>query len=398
MLLHRPLPAGRVAMAWAKMTPTAKGWRWEVQVAVDGAHARQAPPPADSACAIDLGWRATDAYRVGYVVDIDGRQEPIRAPVISTANGADRRRWRDQKGLPGGMGTRPSVVDRGSMTIGDAREHSEGIGAVRDQILLVAIGFVRQYAGDFADVPEWLVEETRTIHAWRKPGRMVALLRAWESDPARASGHEVIVDGLRAYRRRDLHLWQYQDGQRERAVRVRRDRYRHVASEIVKRYETIVLPATDFREFAQIDPSESDAHGRGLRKIQRDCAPSELYDAILDAASREGRRVVVADPAYDSRTCHACGHEEPIGAVLYHTCSACGATWDRDANAGINRLRKAGFDPTRALRCCVKQPDRSQGPAPTGGGSGAHGRTRTDRRAEGGARKMARKGAETRHD
>ena len=72
-----------------------------------------------------------------------------------------------------------------------------------------------------------------------------------------------------------------------------------------------------------------------------DAALAGLREAIETAAEAAGMPVIVIDPAWTSRRCHACGVIGDPGGSVYWRCEACGARHHRDQNAAIN-IRERG--------------------------------------------------------
>lgn len=358
VMLHRPLPEhGRIVQAWALCERVGSIWKWQIQITVT--EEDRAPKPLavkGRAVAVDLGWRATAGWRVGYLVDTDGHHEEIRVPEVSFAEGRRRRKQR------GTLATSPVELLRGGwrQPLHQAIDYLDGVRSVRDRHRDVAIGFLRAYLSEVPDRPPWLVEATRHIHAWKAQRKIVSLLRTWERSEARIPGDETILDGIRAWMERDRHLWDWDANGRDRVLRHRREVYRVLAARLARDYETILLPDIDLRDFAESPEREEGlpSEGKTLRKQQRASAPSELRETIAHAGKQSGRHVRKLDPKNDSRTCHVCGLIEAWDdpAALYHLCGGCGSLWDRDPNACINRLRRGGFDPARALRLCLPQP------------------------------------------
>lgn len=87
------------------------------------------------------------------------------------------------------------------------------------------------------------------------------------------------------------------------------------------------------------------AKGRGVRKSWRDRAPGILAQQIKWKTQRDGRLFAAVDPKRTSIECSQCGAE--VRKTLrdrVHRCS-CGAVLDRDHNAGLNCLHRAGWGP-----------------------------------------------------
>lgn len=394
VLMHRPLPdGGIVKRAWALKRKVGSTERWEIQITVDDANVKRQRGAqasagdgegsavsasrdnehkgADRAVAVDFGWRRSSGYRVGYLVDLDGKSEAICAPLVSFAEGRRRRTQWAKTGRVTEPVDEMLVKNNWHLPMAEALDYLDGIRAVRDRHFDVAIGFVREHLAREGreNLPDWLREATSSIHQWRGHGRLVGLLRQWATAEHWRPEDDTILDGIRAWEKKDQHLWDWEAHGRERILRARREHYRVIAARIARDYDKVILPKEDLRDFARAPAPENGdpSDGRYLRVSQRMCAPSELKEAIVNAAKRERCTLVEQDPADDSRTCHRCGSVETIGADLWHACTACGATWDRDFNACVNRLRKAGYDPTRAAERWRAQQDHSQGSPPTGG-------------------------------
>ena len=80
-----------------------------------------------------------------------------------------------------------------------------------------------------------------------------------------------------------------------------------------------------------------------LSKSILDAGWGYLKQHLIDKAAEAGRRVILVDPAYTSRTCSSCG---AIFAELslgdrWVECS-CGLSMDRDVNAAWNIMKRAG--------------------------------------------------------
>lgn len=67
---------------------------------------------------------------------------------------------------------------------------------------------------------------------------------------------------------------------------------------------------------------------------------------LTSKAVDAGRQVVFVDPAYTSKRCSTCGHEfqDFDLSTRWVECAVCGLSLDRDHNAAINILKRAGWD------------------------------------------------------
>ena len=91
--------------------------------------------------------------------------------------------------------------------------------------------------------------------------------------------------------------------------------------------------------------------------IRKPCLAKSISDAgwnqfltILSAKAEEaGLLVVVVNPAGTSQMCSRCGATVPKDlSVRWHVCPACGLSLQRDHNAALELLHRAGLaDPLR---------------------------------------------------
>jgi putative transposase len=82
---------------------------------------------------------------------------------------------------------------------------------------------------------------------------------------------------------------------------------------------------------------------RRLSKSILDASCGSLKQRLIDKAAEAGRQVVWVNPAFTSKTCSACGASFPDLSLSdrWLECS-CGLSLDRDVNAAINILKRAG--------------------------------------------------------
>ncbi|WP_223839524.1 zinc ribbon domain-containing protein [Nocardiopsis deserti] len=70
--------------------------------------------------------------------------------------------------------------------------------------------------------------------------------------------------------------------------------------------------------------------------------------ACQNAARRTGSRIVEANPAYTSQTCHSCGHVAPENreSQSVFQCGRCGHRTHADVNAAQNILARGWTNPS----------------------------------------------------
>jgi len=128
--------------------------------------------------------------------------------------------------------------------------------------------------------------------------------------------------------------------QHERIANRRKDYCNKLAHGLIQRYDTIAL------ENLRITNMVRNHH---LSKSILDAGWGYLVTHLTHKAEEAGRRVILVDPAYTSKTCSRCGalFEHLTLADRWVICP-CGLSLDRDHNAAINILKRAGTPPLGA--------------------------------------------------
>lgn len=248
-------------------------------------------------CGIDLGWRllADGSIRVSWVTGSDGHDEPFNLPV--------------------------SIVSH--------FRHAQDIQGIRDNLFDTAKAQLSTFLTT-PDLPQWLTEAAATLPQWKSKGRLASLVSAWQRFP----GDEKIFPALCQWRDRDVHLWQYETGTRQKGIRKRLQHYRQFAASIRKRYDRIAIEKIDWSSLAALpQPEDAEAVNRTAARNRTIASVGELASCLKSNGASE----VPAENT--TRTCHLCSHlNDWDQSVLVHTCSSCSATWDQDQNAGHNLL------------------------------------------------------------
>jgi putative transposase len=122
--------------------------------------------------------------------------------------------------------------------------------------------------------------------------------------------------------------------QHEQISNQRKDYLNKLAHNLTTRYDRIAL------EDLRITNMVRNPH---LAKSILDAGWGYLVQRLTYKAASAGRVVVLVDPRYTSKTCSQCGHifESLSLADRWIDC-ACGLSLDRDHNAAINILKRAG--------------------------------------------------------
>lgn len=121
--------------------------------------------------------------------------------------------------------------------------------------------------------------------------------------------------------------------QHERITNARKDFLNKLANDLMKRYDRIALEDLLITRMVHSN----------LAKSILDAGWGYLVQRLTHKAVNAGRVVVLVDPRYTSKSCSQCGHifESLSLKDRWVTC-ACGLSLDRDHNAAINILKRAG--------------------------------------------------------
>ncbi len=288
--------------------------------------------------------------RAAYVVDEWGREREIRVPDYVTSRGAgeDRRARGNHR-----KKTFPMLGAVGKC---------DDLASIRDKALEQAQMALSGWLADHGVPAQWqiaeparegqpsgrpMAERLRGYSAWRAAWKLRRFVEAWKT--RRVAGDEQLYADLTVWMLQDKHLERWQASMRDRLIARRRETWRVIASELAKQYATIVVTKNKLSEvdgWEQSAPEEGDpADGRVQRRMARLAAPSELLAEIVKATAKTGTTIRREDDAGATRTCNACGHDEPWDAApsIQHTCGGCGRTWDQDANYCRNLLARGGY-------------------------------------------------------
>ena len=123
---------------------------------------------------------------------------------------------------------------------------------------------------------------------------------------------------------------------RRKALADRKEDYRKQAVALVRRRYPIGLETIDLSKFAEVKDADNKLGDQALSNRFL-VSPSELRDAIVNAAEREGVPVIGVASANTSKRCSACQKiNKELKAEQEWVCPSCGAVHDRDHNAAIN--------------------------------------------------------------
>jgi len=302
-VLHRPIPAD-ASIKWVylikRMTACHPQWSVCFVLARESGWAKQ-DTASEGAVGIDVGWRVLErGLRVASWVGTDGDAGELILPT------ADVARWQKCRDLQ----------------------------SIRDTRFDVARAWLTSWLAEHADAPAWLLERCETLRQWRSQARLAAVVVAWRE--LRFDGDEVLFAEMEAWRKRDKHLWTWQEAQRAKAIRWREDVYRNFAAQLSRRYKTAYIEDTNWREMGEL-PNAEDAEAKTPAAYYRTVAsPGRLLEIVRERFADHAKM-----PAENTtQRCHVCGGIVGFDAArhLEATCQHCGAEWDQDANAAVNLL------------------------------------------------------------
>lgn len=122
--------------------------------------------------------------------------------------------------------------------------------------------------------------------------------------------------------------------QHERSVNTRKDYLKKVAHRLVTNYDRIALEDLRITNLVR---------NRHLAKSILDAGWGYLIQHLTSKAAEAGRVVCLVDARYTSKTCSQCGHVfESLSLSDRWIDCGCGLSMDRDHNAAVNILKRAG--------------------------------------------------------
>jgi len=190
------------------------------------------------------------------------------------------------------------------------------------------------------ELPEWLRTRTATLMRWESCNRIHNLLKEWK-ERGRFVGDKAAYSMLYGYCYRDYHLWEWEDSQRKKTLRRRKEGYRCIAAKLASTYGTLVLEQFDLRSVAKKPPLVDEHPNETARRNRVIACTSELRECLIQAfVARRGH--VVAGPAHNTtKECHITRVVGKFDAAesVRHTTEQ-GTSWDQDDNACRNLVQR----------------------------------------------------------
>ena len=311
IVYHREIPTG-TKIQWVRLCVHRVGTKakWSAQFVLEApAEMWALPSPMWGTIAVDVGWRdlGPDGLRVATWVADTGATDDLRLP--------------------------RSMLDRDRKVSDLHSIREKAFNAMRDRL-------VEERRAHGEAWPEWLRQETHSLHQWRSTAKLAGLVSRW--------GHRMPAPGApawaeyEAWRKQDKHLLEWESNQREAILRERREVYRLFAIELA-RHRKVVMERLALDDLAVVAEKPEDRLTHNSRSHRFDAGLSYLMNYAADAVTRAGGEWVEVPAPMTTQWCHKCGQEERFDAApsVEHACSHCGAVWDQDANAARNLLARA---------------------------------------------------------
>jgi hypothetical protein len=309
-VLHRQLPFGSVVktVAWLGRLHPIEGWQWAIAITleVDSPLVETERLPA---CGIDFGWRARPGYvRAGVLCESNGNIIEFRVPFDA----------------PTSKTRRHHIASSYYDLLKIDREIDNRVNEARARI------------SSLTDLPDDLRKIILELRRVRGSGLM-RLYSALEARNLAFNAEEI----LRQWLSENNRLRSIRAALQGRLIRRRRWFYRNIAAFVTRNYRTIALE----EEFAvkemiedRLTKDRDLPFKRSIRHYQW-AAVAELRTHIIEAAVKNGARIVKTETRGSTTTCFICGRYTEHLPNLRLTCPS-GHTWDQDVNAASNILRR----------------------------------------------------------
>ena len=126
----------------------------------------------------------------------------------------------------------------------------------------------------------------------------------------------------------------------EHLKNLRKDVYMKLGKWFAEHYDVLVMEDIQVKQLV-------DNSSRKLRQRLLDVTFHELKETIRYQMEKYGKKLVLVNPAFSSKTCARCGYvkKDLTLSDRVFVCPKCGWAADRDYNASLNLLRNAGWEP-----------------------------------------------------
>ena len=300
--LSRSLPEdGRISSVSVHCWKTATAFHWHLIVTLTRKQWEYRDRGTGDV-AVNLGWRSkANGLRVAYYADRLGQEGEILLPWELV------KRW----------------------------DKSESLQSIRATMYNKVRATLARWIKGRA-IPEWLAERLETLPHWKSgsQGRLASVVLQWRDN--RFEGDKRFL-GLDAWRRRDKHLYFFQEHNRTKAIHKRDLLYRQGANALADKYGWLILGEVDHAKLARNKLPEDDPDR--VSKLYRMVAANGRLEELLKETFQQLLKV---DAVHGTIACNVCGFINNFNRLkLVVRCSACGASWDQDANFCRNMLARA---------------------------------------------------------
>ena len=301
IVMHRPLPEGRIKWAYLERRKIADHTRYSIRLNIDIADKTERT--RDGEVAIHVGWRKENhCLRVVTWLGSDG--------------------------------------DHGTITLSD--EHCsdylvlDKIRSERDISFNSAMESFRTWVAASSELPDWILEIKPWLHVWKSQQSLAKTVVEWRSK--RIAGDEDIFDLLDAWRKKDKHRWQNESRLSVRICRRRKDQYRKACVMLQAKYGVAYLAQIEAKLLTENTAPEELSHDNTqAHRHAKWAAVSEFTQCVREAF---GMHCIETDCKNITRQCVNCGqvNENAKGKTI--RCTGCDIEYDIDENGVANTLAR----------------------------------------------------------
>lgn len=312
MALHRPLPKDSVIkLAWIHRIKIAHQWVYRFQISAESKSFVRPNRIDSGAIGIDIGWRrraGLSVMRMAFGADEEGRSYDVHLPPDHT----------------------------------DKLAHVDSLEAIRGRHFKEVMDYLKEWLATNPALPDWWIAKAPHITSWRSSVRLEKFVWYWRS--RRFAADADVFGFLDTWRKKERHLHEWSDNERDKTLARRKEYYRVLAATLARRYSHLVIEKFNLRKMARAPELEEGESwmSEKARFSRFRAAPNEFRQALRAAASKYGSQIIEVPAERTTLMCHLCGHDVPwdTSAPVEHKCEGCGAKWDQDHNAAINILRR----------------------------------------------------------
>lgn len=323
IVFHRPLPNGKIKWAYLERRMIANRPKWSIRLTIDVQETRQ--PANDRLVAVHVGWRSEQqGLRVASWIGDDGRAGYLR-------------------------------LSHGHC---DDYLHLDEVRSARDSAFNEHRDLLKDWISENANwLPDWMCETKSTMHAWKSPKRLAALVLRWRDERVYGDGDMFVT--MNEWRKRDKHQWQHERRLWARIVRRRTDLYRNFAKSLSDRYGIVAIAQIDAKELVEHStPEELERDNSLATRRAKWAAVSDLLRIIRE---RFPLRCIETVAAGISQQCANCGEKNKVKHRKVQCCG-CGKTYDIDENGMANTLARgeAAIKSGALLEAVAAQEDKAR--------------------------------------